>query len=83
MRAYRTPRWKLVRDFLNAGRDELYDLRADLAESKNLIDDRDPELARVVADLDGRIRERMRGLGDAVLGEAAPPVRPWSARREP
>jgi choline-sulfatase len=37
MRAYRTPEWKLVRDFRNAGRDELYHLASDPEERTNLI----------------------------------------------
>ena len=34
---WRTPKWKLVRDFLNEGRDELYDLSKDPEETNNLI----------------------------------------------
>ena len=39
MRAYRTPEWKLMRDFRRPGMDELYDLKNDPGETKNLIDD--------------------------------------------
>jgi choline-sulfatase len=39
MRMYRTPEWKLIRDFGRPGMDELYDLKNDPGETKNLIDD--------------------------------------------
>ena len=37
MRGWRTPKWKLVRDFFNEDRDELYDLSKDPEETNNLI----------------------------------------------
>ena len=37
MRMIRTSNWKLVRDFLNPERDELFDLKNDPAESRNVI----------------------------------------------
>jgi len=67
MRAYRTPRWKLVRDFLTPGRDELYDLQRDASEATNLIGSADPEVRRVIVELDARLRARMRALGDPAL----------------
>ncbi len=68
LRAYRTPEWKLVRDFLNPGRDELYDLTADPAESRNRIDEASaPAVRSVVAALDARIRAQMRLHGDPLL----------------
>jgi len=70
MRAWRTPRWKLVQDFLNPGRDELYDLRNDPGESRNLINDPRPEVRRVIGDLGAKIVERMRELKDPVLDSA-------------
>ncbi len=36
MRGWRTSRWKYLRDFANAGREELYDLAADPGETQNL-----------------------------------------------
>jgi len=39
MRVYRTPAWKLMRDFRRPGKDELYDLINDPGETKNLIHD--------------------------------------------
>jgi len=69
MRTARTPRWKLVRDFLNDGRDELYDLEKDPAETTNLIARSNSEIKQVVAELDAKILAHMKENGDAVLDE--------------
>jgi uncharacterized sulfatase len=68
MRAWRTPTWKLVLDFANPGREELYDLRHDPAESKNLIDSTDSAAQQARRELDEKIRARMKQLNDPVLG---------------
>jgi uncharacterized sulfatase len=67
LRMLRTPQWKLVRDFLNEGRDELYDLAADPGEDRNLIADPSPAARRALAELDARLRARMRELKDPAL----------------
>lgn len=68
MRTYRTARWKLVRDFLNPERDELYDLQADPEENRNRIGDaHEPAIRAVVATLDARLRARMKEIDDPVL----------------
>jgi uncharacterized sulfatase len=67
MRAFRTPRWKLVRDFLNPGRDELYDLEKDPAERVNLIDAESVEIQRTIAELHEKIIAHMRLVRDPVL----------------
>jgi uncharacterized sulfatase len=67
MRAYRTPQWKLVRDFLNPGRDELYDLQHDPAETMNLIASENPQVQHIRAELSEKILARMRDLGGPVL----------------
>ena len=67
MRMYRTRRWKLVRDFLNAGRDELYDLQSDGAESNNLINSENDEHQRVRRELDAKILAAMHTVDDDVL----------------
>lgn len=67
MRAWRTAEWKLVRDFLNPDRDELYHLASDPAEARNRIRDAgDPAVQAAIARLDGKIRAEMLRLGDTV-----------------
>ena len=68
MRTIRTPQWKLIRDFLNPTRDELYDLVADPEESRNRISDTsDPAVRAAIAALDIRVREKMRLHRDPAL----------------
>ena len=67
MRMLRTPKWKLVRDFLNPERDEFYDLVADPSETTNLI--RHPRVQSVVARLGERLLARMRAVGDRLAEE--------------
>ena len=67
MRMYRTPQWKLIRDFMNPDRDELYSLTEDPAETNNLIDSEEAEVKKVLEGLDARIRQRMQIIGDGVL----------------
>jgi uncharacterized sulfatase len=62
MRMWRTPQWKLIRDFLNPERDELYNLRHDPGETTNLI--ADAAHAEIVKDLHAKIIARMREVGD-------------------
>ncbi len=58
--------WPL-RDFLNPGRDELYNLENDSAESANLIKGPSPEAKRITKDLHARIIENMRRINDPML----------------
>jgi uncharacterized sulfatase len=67
MRVYRTPEWKLIRDFLDRGRDELYDLRNDPEERKNLIASKDPKVQAVVRELHAKLLAKMRESHDPVL----------------
>jgi uncharacterized sulfatase len=67
MRMYRTPEWKLIRDFLDRGRDELYDLRKDPEERTNLINSEDPKVHAVVRDLHAKLLAKMRESNDPVL----------------
>ncbi|GDY09238.1 hypothetical protein LBMAG52_27240 [Planctomycetia bacterium] len=66
MRSYRTSEWKLKQDFLNTDRDELYDLRNDPGETKNLATSDRPEAQTAFAKLSKLIRQRMTDLGDPV-----------------
>ncbi len=65
LRMYRTPEWKLVRDFLNPGKDELYHLAVDPDENVNLITD--PSTREIRRKLEAKMLERMRANGDPVL----------------
>jgi arylsulfatase A-like enzyme len=67
MRTYRTPDWKLVRDFLNPERDELYHLAIDPQERVNLIHADETEVHAVVRRLDQEIRRNMRAINDSLL----------------
>ncbi|QDU81654.1 Choline-sulfatase [Polystyrenella longa] len=67
MRMYRTSEWKLIRDFLNPERDELYYIAEDPQETKNLIASTDPEVVAIKEDLHQQILERMKTIGDPVL----------------
>lgn len=67
MRMYRTPQWKLVRDFLNAGRDELYDLKNDPGETNNLIHSASPEIQQIVAELHQKILAQMTAIDDPIV----------------
>ncbi len=67
MRAYRTPTWKLMRDFLNPGRDELYNLAEDPEEKINRIDDTGEEIRQVIHSLDQKIIEHMKVIQDPLL----------------
>lgn len=65
LRMYRTPEWKLVRDFLNAGKDELYNLKADPDELKNLIND--PATKAIRQQLEAKLLAKMRANNDPAL----------------
>lgn len=65
MRSYRTPQWKLIRDFMNPSRDELYHLTTDPDETTNLINHHSHR--EIVTDLDARLRSRMIAIGDNVF----------------
>ncbi len=67
MRGYRTAKWKLVRDFQDHNRDELYNLEKDPTEKRNLIDDPNPEVRAVIKAMDALILAEMRGADDPAL----------------
>ena len=67
MRMIRTPQWKLVRDFLNPERDELYNLEDDPAESDNLIDDSTPEIKAIIQRLQQKLIANLQATQDSVL----------------
>lgn len=65
LRMYRTAEWKLVRDFLNAGKDELYDLKSDPGEKQNLIEA--PRAKTIRQKLEAKMLAQMRANNDPVL----------------
>ena len=79
LRTYRTREWKLVRDFLNPGRDELYHLAGDPDESRNLIDSADGEAQGALRQLQEKLLARMRAKNDPALRLAA--TRPAASAR--
>ena len=66
MRIWRTDRWKLMIDFKNPGRVELYDLRSDPQESRNLAEENSAKIRQVRRTLTDKIVNRMRAIGDPV-----------------
>lgn len=67
MRCYRTANWKLVRDFRNPQRDELFNLKNDPGETTNLINSKDADVQTVIDDLSKKIYEKMVENEDTVL----------------
>ena len=62
MRMLRTQRWKLVRHFIPGGEDELYDLRNDPGELRNLA--QAPEAAAVLDGMRAELQNRMANIAD-------------------
>jgi len=73
MRMYRTASWKLVRDFRNPERDELFHLISDPGETTNLIGSEDPQTRAVLERLHGKLMARMDEINDPVLAEKTTP----------
>ncbi|MCA9040847.1 MAG: sulfatase-like hydrolase/transferase [Planctomycetaceae bacterium] len=69
MRCYRTREWKLIRDFRDPSRDELYHLAVDPNETTNLIDKESPQIQAVISELTERIQAKMREVGDDLVME--------------
>ena len=65
MRMVRTTDWKLVRHYQPNGLDELYDLKNDPGETKNLYDE--PRAAAAQGDLQKRLTAWMRSIRDPLL----------------
>jgi uncharacterized sulfatase len=74
MRCIRTPEWKLIRDFKRPGKSELYDLKNDPAETKNVVNT--GKYASIRDDLDAKLLAKMRELDDPALHHADANARP-------
>ncbi|MBA62247.1 MAG: N-acetylgalactosamine 6-sulfate sulfatase [Planctomycetaceae bacterium] len=66
MRMISNGKWKLIRDFNNSGRDELYNLVKDPAESNNLIKQQDKRTQLVRFYLEREMLTRMKSIDDDV-----------------
>ncbi len=67
LRTYRTPRWKLIRDFKGVIGDELYNLHEDPDECHNLIDSDEPRVKKHKDALNGKMLECMKNIDDPAL----------------
>lgn len=72
MRMYSDGRYKLIKDYLNKGRDEFYDLTQDPAESTNLIQTADPERQVIINHFDNLIFDKMLATNDPLLAQFYP-----------
>jgi uncharacterized sulfatase len=77
MRMYRTDTWKLVKDFRNPRRHELYNLHRDPAETTNLYDSTGYKIECVRRRLNREILDKMKVIEDPVFkkaGQAGQPL---------
>ena len=70
MRMIRTDEWKLVRHYFSEGADELYHLRDDPGETRNLFND--PGHARTQAGLQKKLLRWQRSIDDPILRRLEP-----------
>ncbi len=69
MRMIRTDRWKLVKHFKCYGLDELYDLKNDPGERRNLYYSRRKEIQQVRQRLEQQLLDWMRRINDPLLAQ--------------
>ena len=67
MRCWRTPEWKLMIDFANKGRGELYDLKNDPGELKDLYESQDPQHVEIRKELKSKILNRIKEINDPLI----------------
>ncbi|QDT35624.1 sulfatase family protein [Thalassoglobus polymorphus] len=64
MRCWRTPQWKLMIDFANPGRGELYDLNNDPNELTNLFDSEEPQHVAIRDSFKSKILKKIKQIND-------------------
>lgn len=72
LRCCRTRRWKLVRDFKHDGKDELYDLANDPAETNNLFNSPGLQIQSIRKRLNAKLLQKMRQINDPALRPRTP-----------
>ena len=69
MRGIRTPEWKFMIDFANPGRVELYNLKDDPSETKNLSQSNNPQHVNVRLNFVKQVKDHMQLINDPLLAE--------------
>lgn len=64
LRTYRTPEWKIVRDFSDDGKDEFYNLMTDPNEKNNLFHETDQAVQKKRDDLERKMMDIMNSIND-------------------
>lgn len=64
MRVWRTKKWKLIMDYKNTYRHELYNLEKDPEETTNVFDR--PENQKLITQLEGKLIQKMKIINDTV-----------------
>lgn len=82
MRMYSDGQYKLIKDYINKGRDEFYDLSNDPAESNNIIQTNDPKVSVIVNNFDDIIFEKMLATQDPLLNQFLPKQKKQSKRQK-
>ena len=67
MRAYRTKDWKLVKDFNDPERNELYNISKDPEENINMIHDSREQIKKIITMLEHKINQQMHLINDPLL----------------
>ncbi|MGJ8691300.1 MAG: sulfatase-like hydrolase/transferase [Thalassotalea sp.] len=69
MRMYSNGKYKLIKDYINRGHDEFYDLQNDPAENHNLIATTEPKLQQIINRFDDVIFKKMIATNDPELAQ--------------
>ncbi len=72
MRCWRTPEWKLILDLAHPGRGELYHLKQDPGEERNLFDSDQADIRAVQERLESKLRDYLQELKRTVAARKQP-----------